>query len=146
MTTRIDVLSMLLVVSWLSGLAAAGDIRLNEIMYNPPGDADDLQYVELVHTGKAAVDVSGWSFVRGIRFTFPEGTTIPVGGYLVIARDLLRFSAHYGTDVATIGSFKGRLSHGGETVELSDAIGQTVDADCDRCCSRPSRPFSASSP
>ena len=90
MNIRIALFSMLLVASGLSGLAVAGDIRLNEIMYNPPGDANDLQYVELVNPGEADVDVSGWTFARGITFTFPEGATVPAGGYLVIARDLPR--------------------------------------------------------
>ncbi len=127
MTTRIAVLSVLLVSRVAPLPAVAGDIRLSEVMYNPPGETDDLQYVELVNTGRTDADLSGWKFTRGITFTFPAGMVIPAGGYLVVARDLGRFRAHYGSDVAALGSFAGRLSRGGETLELSDESGRSVD-------------------
>ncbi len=47
MNVRIALFSVLVVASGPSGPVVARDIRLNEIMYNPPGDTNDLQYVEL---------------------------------------------------------------------------------------------------
>jgi hypothetical protein len=103
-----------------------GDIIINEIMYHPPGDLEQLQYVELFNRGDSAVDLSGWSFTRGIRYTFPGGTRIAAGGYVVVCRDLAAFSRRYGND-SGIGNFRGQLSHGGETIELSNSKKEVVD-------------------
>lgn len=103
---------------------ARGDVVVNEIMYHAPNDLDDLQYVELLNTGDKAVDVSGWK-LKGAKHEFPTGSKIEAGGYLVVCKSQKEFKKAYGFDAA--GEFKGALSHGGETVELTDAAGKVVD-------------------
>src|SRR5436305_8827015 len=77
-------------------MAADTDILINEIMYHPPLDMDELQYVELFNRGTAPVDLSKWTFARGIKFTFPDKTVIAPGGFLVVCRQLDVFTANYG--------------------------------------------------
>ena len=67
------------------------DVVINEIMYHPAHAEQTVEpvgeeYIELLNTGVAPVSVSGWSFSNGITFAFPA-TTIPAGGFLVIAAD-----------------------------------------------------------
>jgi hypothetical protein len=112
-------------------LAAAGAepprVVLNEVMYHPPDDRDDLQYVELFNPGESAVNLAGWSFTKGLAFVFPRGTELSAGGYLVVGRELGAFRAHYGAQVNVAGAFSGKLSHQGERLELADATGRVVD-------------------
>ncbi len=61
------------------------DVGINELMYHPISGSDDDQYVELYNHGTNAVDLSGWSFSSGIKYTVAANTTIPAGGYLVVA-------------------------------------------------------------
>src|SRR4051812_13654097 len=107
-------------------MAADTDIVINEIMYHPPLDMDELQYVELYNRGTAPVDLSKWTFARGIKFTFPDKTVIAPGGFLVVCRQLDVFTANYGK-VPVLGNFTGKISHRGEKIELHNAAGAVVD-------------------
>ena len=108
--------------------AEPGRVVINEMMYHPPGDLENLQYIELFNGGKTACDLSGWSFSRGLKFVFPKDTKLAPAAFLVVCRDRTAFLQHYGGDVPLAGEFAGHLSHHGERVELSDAGGKVVDA------------------
>jgi hypothetical protein len=107
--------------------AADTDIVINEIMYHPPLQLDELQYVELFNRGDRTVNLSGWSFKKGISFEFPPRTELPGGGYLVICRNIQTFASNYGAAIPVVGDFSGRLSHRGEKLELCNAAGTVID-------------------
>ena len=116
-------------------------VVINEIMFNPyyettPGDVstystdDDGEFVELFNAGQSDVDMSGYQFVQGFDYTFPNGTTIGAGKYLVVARSKERFKADHGTDADLEwgpGSGNGALSNSGEDIVIVTASGDTVD-------------------
>lgn len=104
------------------------DIIINEIMYHPPLQLDELQYIELFNRGDATVDLSGWSFAKGIQFEFPSKTRLAAGAYVVVCRNTKTFVSNYGTDIPALGDFSGRLSHRGEKLELCNAAGTVIDA------------------
>ena len=112
----------------LAGLAADRDVVINEIMFHPPDDLEELQYVELFNRGQSAVDLSTWAFTKGINFTFAQNTRLAPESYLVVCRDKLAFAKHYGNTIAVIGNFSGKLSHRGERIDLSNARGELVDS------------------
>ena len=62
-------------------------IVINEIMYHPLSDIREDEYVELINPTGSTVFVGGWMFADGIVYTFPVGTSIPSGGFLVLAAD-----------------------------------------------------------
>jgi hypothetical protein len=122
-------LTELLVFTILAAMttaAADSPVVINEIMYHPPLDMEELQYVELCNRGKAAVDISHWAFAKGLKFTFPEKTSIPPGGYLVLCRNLEFFKANY-KGVSALGDWTGKLSRHGERIELRDNSGTVMD-------------------
>ncbi len=104
--------------------AADSDVVLNEIMYHPPGDREDLQYVELFNRGDSPVDLGGWRFTKGLKFSFPEQTTPDAVAFLVVCRNLESFRDHYGKDVRAVGEFTGRLSRGGERLDSNTTAAQ----------------------
>src|SRR5438093_3228325 len=126
---RLSFLFWLPMVAWLAGSHsfAKEEIIINEIFYNAPGKEDLLQFVELYNRGQSEADISGWRFRKGIRFVFPETTRLAAGSYLVVCRNRAEFVKRYGAEVPAIGDFGGKLSHGGERVELADAHGAVSD-------------------
>ncbi len=66
------------------------DIRLNELLSNPSGTDDGLEWIELYNRGTAPVNVSGW-IVRGSTkstggndVVLPEGTIMEAPGFLIV--------------------------------------------------------------
>lgn len=102
---------------------------INELMYHPASEQDGHEYVEVTNTGVITVDLSGWFFDDGFAYTFPGGTLLPPGGYLVVAHDPAAVAAQYGLDPAVLlGPFADkRLSDAGERVALYDASGALMD-------------------
>ena len=80
----------------------------NEIHYNPVGQEESTEWIELFNQMGIMTDVSGWRF-DGIEYTIPENTFIEPGGYLVIAKD---------PGPGQIGPFIGNINNGGETLRL----------------------------
>jgi len=107
---------------------ASAKVVINEIMYHPPDDRDELQWIELHNTGDQAVNLAGWALVKGVRFTFTNSLSLPPNGFIVIARDRGAFVTHYPNLSPVVGDFAGQLSHGGERIELADPTQKTVDA------------------
>jgi len=104
-------------------------LKITELHYHPLGGDDgtshrDLEFVELKNTGGKPLDLSGVSFVSGIRFTFPDGSGIAGGAFKVLASNADAFLHRYG--FAPFGEYEGQLDNGGETVTLSDASGDTI--------------------
>jgi len=123
----------LLVVVWLVLLAgmlrtAAAGVVINEVMYHPPDDLDTLQFIELFNAGESEADLSGWSFNKGVKFSIPAGTKLAAGGFLVVCRNRADFAERYGEQIRAVGDWEGKLSHGGERLELVDAQKRLVDA------------------
>lgn len=109
----------------LLSAAARADVVINEIMYQPAGVPENTagEFIELHNTGAGAVNLSGWKLSKGVDFTFPAGTTIPAGGFLVVVPNV---SAHSGVP-NVIGYWTGTLSNSSEVIRLVDAAGETQD-------------------
>lgn len=96
-------------------------IVLNEIMYNPISGLDDDEYVELHNRGGVAVNLAGWRFESGLNFSFPAGTSLAPGGFLVVAKNSARLLTNYPQLNAgnTVGNFGGSLRNSGDRIALS---------------------------
>ena len=105
--------------------AAAAGIVINEIHYDPADKRAQVEFVELYNAGATTVDLTGWAFTQGIRFTFPAGVSLAPRGYLVVAANPANMPAHYG--VAALGPFTGRLANEGEQLVLRNRQAGEVD-------------------
>ena len=113
------------------------DIVINEVMFHyPPNPSTAMQpvtanpeeWIELHNKGAGAVSLAGWAFDTGVSFTFPAGTTLAAGGYLVVAKDAAALAAKWPEQAARIvGNFSGSLASGGERIVLKDAAGNPAD-------------------
>ncbi len=101
-------------------------IVISEIMYAPPSDHRQGEFIELTNRSGAAVSVGGWSFSSGISYTIPTGTSIAAGGRLVVAQDAAFITANYPA-ATVVGDYGGSLSNSGELIRLVDATGSLAD-------------------
>jgi hypothetical protein len=125
----IAALTLLSSVLGLGGAASAHAdpvVVFNEIMYHPATNETTMEWLELHNQMSVNIDMSSWSITGGVNYTFPEGTVIPGGGYLVIALSLPDIEQYYGiTNV--VGPFTGRLSNGGDTLKLRNNNNRVMD-------------------
>ena len=128
MITHSSVRASLLGVALAAGTANAAKadavVTFNEIHYNPAAGQGG-EWIELHNQMAVNIDLSGWSLDDGVSFTFPKGTVIEGGGYLIVAQTP-------GVGVLAgvpnvIGPFSGSLSNGGETVDLLSSSGRLMD-------------------
>ena len=108
----------------LSLTAQNSDIVISELMYNNPG-TDSVEYIELYNKGAASIDLSGWSFNRGISFLFPS-LSLASDEFIIIAGDSAAFRNVFGQSALQWQS--GSLSNNGEAVELVDGLTNFVDS------------------
>ena len=108
---------------------AALRVQINEIMYHPSSEIDAEEFIELVNTGTATVNLAGWQFTRGVSFTIPSvpQAMLGAGQILVVAADATVFAAKYPGVTNVVGGWTGQLSNRVEEIELSDATGNLVD-------------------
>ncbi len=107
------------------GLAA---VVFSEIQYHAASHDPREDFVELHNPGSAPVDLGRWRIAGGIEYTFPAGTVLASGGWLVVAADAARFAELHSGVAAAPGSFTGQLANSGESLELRDAGGGRVNA------------------
>ena len=102
-------------------------IIFSEINYNSPDSKDAGDWVELFNNGNSSVDLSGWKLKDGNdfnEFIIPNGTTLGVGQYLVLASDLMKFTSIHPTVSNVIGELGFNLSSTGEAIRLYDQFGR----------------------
>ena len=102
-----------------------GPVVINEIHYDPDIKTDLAEFVELHNVTEALIDLSGWSFSRGLTYTFEAGASIGPRGFVVLAQNADAFQAKFG--FAPDGQFVGKLRNEGEVVALRDAADDLID-------------------
>ena len=109
-------------------VATAGDLVINEFMAsNDVTQADDDgefdDWIEFYNNTNASIDLSGYSLSDDAtelqKWSFPAGTSIAAGGYLIVWADEDEDQTGLHADF--------KISAGGETILLSDTSGTIVD-------------------
>ena len=110
------------------GGQAQADVVINEVLARNQASLQDEMgqfedWIEIRNQSEEAIDLAGWTLSDLpddlTLFTFPAGTTLPGGGYLIV------FADNDVTDGPLHAPF--RLSGLGESVFLANADGELVD-------------------
>ncbi len=120
------------ILTWLALAAQAATVYaqseatlvITELMYHPPAEQNQAEFIELYNPSDAKIDIGGWC-VEGINFCFPAGTYVDAGAYLVLTRDARDFTETYALDANF--EYQGKLSNAGEEIRLVDTQQQIVD-------------------
>jgi Lamin Tail Domain len=111
------------------GGGGTAELRINEFMTGSTGAASN-EFVELVNTGTAAVDVSGYKLAYRsgagtsdvTLATIPSGTTIPAGGFYLFG------GSGYAGSASPDQSFSTALAATAGGLGLRDGSGALVDS------------------
>ncbi len=115
------------------GAQSSFEVVINEIHSDPDDKTEWVEFVELFNAGVDDIDLSGWSFVEGIRYTFPDGVMLSAGGYVIVAQDPMHAHAKWSSGRSVLpldvvwGPFAGKLANDGERIVLCNAVGEVVD-------------------
>ncbi len=107
-------------------------LAITELMYHPrppqgaetnaSPDGADFEFIEIRNIGAAPASLLGVAFTAGVTFDFTHGavTNVPVGGCVVVARNLAAFASRYGARPGVLaGAYAGALDNDGERVTLT---------------------------
>ena len=104
-----------------------GEVVINEIHYDADPKTDAIEFVELHNAGGKNIDLSGWRFSYGIKYTFQANTSLESGGYLVLAENPAELRRKFKLSASVVfGPYINRLSNG-EVLTLRDVADQSVD-------------------
>lgn len=100
---------------------------ISEIMYHPVErlDGRDGEFVEIFNSQEVAADLSGYRLSGAVAFTFPPGTTIAAGGFLVVAGHAADAQAIYGP-IPVLGGWTGSLPNGRGVLRLHNRAGAVL--------------------
>ena len=92
--------------------AKAGNLVISEIHYNPAGNSEENEFVELMNISNEIIELTGVTFTEGIRYKFNHSETLKPQERLVITPD----------------KYEGQLDNGGERITLVDAQGEIIES------------------
>ncbi len=95
-------------------------LRVVEIFYNP-GDAENLEFIELMNVGERSIWLGGLELRGGVEFILAsqDERAIGPGERVVVVRDREAFLQTYpGTREHVVGAFAGKLSNGSDDFSL----------------------------
>lgn len=93
-------------------------VVINEVHYDLAPAQLGSAFVELFNRSSSTpFDLSGGT-LSGIGYTFPRGTFIQPGAYLVLAADRLAFAQAFGVNTPVFDQFTGTLDNNGERLAL----------------------------
>ncbi len=111
------------ITCYFTGSSSPAKLTISELNYNSDGANNSGDWVEFHNYGTQALDISGWKFKDEEDhhiFTFPTGTSIAAGAYLVLVEDTAAFSANFPAVTNKIGPMEFNLANGGEMVRVYD--------------------------
>ncbi|RLC68386.1 MAG: hypothetical protein DRI26_10175, partial [Chloroflexi bacterium] len=107
---------------------------ITEIMYNPAPDpmgrysASQFEFIEVFNRGTEPLDLTGVSFVGGVRFDFSRAAfkVLEPLNYAVVVSNIDAFVQRYRDASRVLGEFTGTLSNSGEKIELNGPVGEEL--------------------
>ncbi|HEY5913330.1 MAG TPA: lamin tail domain-containing protein [Verrucomicrobiae bacterium] len=95
-------------------------LTISEIMYHPA--STNLEFVEISNSRGEYADLSGYRLAGSVDFTFPAGTILSGGGFVVVARSPADLQSAYGIS-GVLGPFTNNLPNDNGKVELVNQAG-----------------------
>ena len=112
---------LILAGCWAAASTLTAKVILNEIHYDPDVKTQPAEFIELYNSGPAPVDLSGWRITGGIDYLIPNGISLAVGSYLVIAQDPATILSKFGP--APLAHGLARLGNEGDLVQVGESLG-----------------------
>jgi hypothetical protein len=92
-------------------------VVFNEIMYSPDTASGIGEWIELHNQMSVDIEMSNWTLGGAVEYTFPKGTVLKSGKYLVVAASPDKLNQATGI-TNLMGPMVGTLGNGGDHIEL----------------------------
>ncbi|UTW68054.1 lamin tail domain-containing protein [bacterium SCSIO 12643] len=103
------------------------DLMITEIYHSQPsGGIQDIDYFELYNSSSSPISLAGMEITSGVEFSIDSNLIIPGNGYLVFVENIDSFNLAFPSVTNVIEYDFGSLSGGGETITLSNTLGDEV--------------------
>ncbi len=104
-----------------------GPFVISEMNYHPPTrtDGKNLEFIEIYNSQPWAENLADFRLTGEVTYRFPAGTTIPAGGYVVVAAVPADVQSAYGI-TGVLGPWTGALNNTGGEVRLRDRSNAVV--------------------
>jgi hypothetical protein len=117
---------------------ATESVVVSEIMYNPAGNDNDHEWIELKNTGSTLVDITGWRINDGSNHVLndPGGTSsnggqgvlsIPASGFIIIAENAATFLSEHAGYTGSVIDASFALTNETDTVQICTASCTTAN-------------------
>ena len=106
--------------------ASPENLVISEIFYNPAGQDEDTEFIELMNTSNVTISLAGVSFTGGISYRFADDAILGAGERLLLVSSIEAFENTFGTGLPVAGTYGGQLDNGGERLTLSAADGSEI--------------------
>ena len=110
--------------------AGPGNLVVSELHYNPPGNGDATEFIELLNVTNSTLDLTGCHFDeengQGIAFAFANSTQVAAGARIIVTKNRSAFLAAYPSATAQTAAGQydpSSLDNNGESVVLYAASG-----------------------
>lgn len=90
-------------------------LAISEILYNPrvvPGFSNSLEFIEIFNGQAYFENIGGYRLSGAVNYTFPPGTVLQSGTFLVVARDPAFVQSHYAGLGSVLGPWEGANTNG----------------------------------
>lgn len=105
------------------------NLRITEIMYNPPAGADSLEFIELWNFDAGPIELGGLVLRDEANFVFAlPAISLAANTALLLATDGPGATAFYGTSFINLPGSGNLLSNGGEALQLLNSLGEVIDS------------------
>lgn len=92
--------------------ANSDNLVISELLYNPRGNSEENEFIELMNISDQRIELSGVQFTNGIRYKFKDNDRLEPLQRLVL----------------TPSDYEGQLDNGGERITLIDADGKIIES------------------
>ena len=107
----------------------SGFVMINEINHSSFNVADSDDWIEIFNSSSKEIDLKNWSISDNTSdlFTFPTEYSLNENDYLIITKDLNKFSKIYPNITNVIGNIPFGLNAEADSITLKDNSGNIVD-------------------
>ncbi len=112
-----------------SGLTDTGiepEVLISDIAYFTESTAEKLEFIGIYNPGNSRVDISGYQFISGISYTFPEGVSIAPNEKIYVTSNAA--SSFWDGKGASLYQWEsGKLADEGEDIQLVNEVTTMID-------------------
>jgi hypothetical protein len=103
-------------------------LKITEIHYHPLAadtvSGSEFEFLEFKNIGSSVLPLAGVHFTNGIDYQFPSNSSVPAGGFVVLASNSEMFNRRYG--FLPLAEYTGQLDNAGERLTVVNAAGDTL--------------------